>query len=61
MPLSRENLKCPKCKNDVNLTDHIGILKNCEIQYEKAIELMENARVDAGIDVLCKSIDEFHR
>lgn len=61
LPVSKETLKCPKCKNNVSLHEHILMLSKCESEYKKAFELMEKEETKEGIELLCGAIDNFHR
>ncbi|KAG5899048.1 hypothetical protein JTB14_000072 [Gonioctena quinquepunctata] len=61
LPLSKEPVKCPDCKNYVNMTKHLRLLEWCEEQYELGFQMMNNNQREEAIRVFCEAIDLFHR
>ncbi|XP_017778668.1 PREDICTED: SET and MYND domain-containing protein 4-like [Nicrophorus vespilloides] len=61
LPIPNENMKCPRCKKKVSMTDNVMQMKICEEQYVAGFEYMEKQEVDKGIEVLCRAVDTFHR
>nr|XP_023024792.1 SET and MYND domain-containing protein DDB_G0273589-like isoform X1 [Leptinotarsa decemlineata] len=61
LPLLKDSVKCPKCSNEVTLTQQYQSLKLCEEQYEIGSQLMNENRPKEAIAIFCKAIDTFHR
>ncbi|KAK5640889.1 hypothetical protein RI129_009436 [Pyrocoelia pectoralis] len=61
LPLTKENLKCPRCKKNVSLTDYLEKLRGIQKKYEKAHDLVNDAKTDEAAVLLCEGIDTFHK
>ncbi|KFB39589.1 AGAP002999-PA-like protein [Anopheles sinensis] len=56
---SQRNLKCNKCKTQVNLEASVKMVEACDQLYATAAEMMANEQVDQAIELLKKGITIF--
>ncbi|KAJ8956664.1 hypothetical protein NQ318_014018 [Aromia moschata] len=61
LPVSKNTLKCPKCRQDISLVENLRLLKWCEDQYDIGFKEMYSNHPTIAIDIFCAALDVFHR
>ncbi|XP_060521878.1 SET and MYND domain-containing protein 4 [Cylas formicarius] len=60
-PLKNETPRCPKCKQTVNLSDRVLLLRGCKEEYNGAFEIMNSGDTRKAADILQAAINTFYR